>query len=214
VRAKAWLGAIHSARVLEGTALPGEREAAIVLAREVIASGTDDPEALRQASDPLTQMAGDHAAALAALYRALRLNPHSAAILINLGHAHCFSNDPAPAVAYFERAIRLSPLDPYIGYMLLGLGRAHLMLGHDEEACSLLQRCVQELRIATGRIYLIHALTRLGRHAEARAEAARLLELWPKFRVGAVWRVLPENFFNPAFVTEHQQALRDAGLPE
>ena len=215
VRAKAWLGAVYMSRVLLDLAAPGDREAAIGLARDVVASGTDDPEALRRASDPLTLLAGDLPAALAALHRALRLHPNSAGVLTALGHVHCFANDPAPAIAYFERAIRLSPLDPFIGYALFGLGRAHLMLGHDDEAVSFLQRCVPELRANDmGRRFLIQALTRVGRHAEARAEAAALLALWPDFSSGRVWRVLPPNFYNPEFVAEHQRALLAAGLPE
>lgn len=215
VRAKAWLGLFYSARVLRGLAAPGDREAAIGLARDVVASGTDDPEALRYASDPLTLLAGDHPAALAALHRALRLHPNSAGVLNALGHVHCFANDPAPAIAYLERAIRLSPLDPLIGYALFGLGRAHLMLGHDDEAVSFLQRCVPELRANDmGRRFLIQALTRVGRHAEARAEAAALLALWPDFSSGRVWRVLHPNLYNPAFVAEHLRALLAAGLPE
>ena len=65
-----------------------------------------------------------------------------------------------------------------------------------------------------GRRFLIQALTRVGRHAEARAEAAALLALWPDFSSGRAWRVLPPNIYNPEFVAEHQRALVAAGLPE
>ena len=140
VRAKAWLGLVYSARVLRDLATPGDRDASIGLARDVVASGTDDPEALRYACDPLYLLAGDYPAALAALHLALRQHPNSAGVLNTLGHVHCFANDPSPAIADFERAIRLSPLDPFIGYALFGLGRAHLMLGHYDEAVSFLQR--------------------------------------------------------------------------
>lgn len=55
IRAKAWLGLVYATRVNDGSALPGERDAAIALGRDVVSSGTDDPDALRMAAGPLSQ---------------------------------------------------------------------------------------------------------------------------------------------------------------
>ena len=83
--------------------------------------------------------------------------------------------------------MRLSPLDPSMGAMLAGLGTAHLMAQRNAEALPLLQRAVQEApKFVTTHRALIHALTRLGRLEEARAAAARLLEIRPDYRVGPV----------------------------
>jgi len=59
---------------------------------------------------------------------------------------------------------------------------------------------------------LIFALTRLGRHGEARAAAARLLALRPDYRLGPVseYTVLS----NREFVAELWRALAAAGIPE
>jgi hypothetical protein len=57
---------------------------------------------------------------------------------------------------------------------------------------------------------LILALTRLGRRDEARAAAARLLEIRPDYRLGPASTV----HFSPAFVEKRRQALLAAGIPE
>jgi adenylate cyclase len=132
-------------------------------------------------------------------------------VLNRLAWVHCHANDPEPAIPLWERAIRLSPLDPSMGAMLAGLGTAHLMAQRNAEALPLLQRAVQEAPkfLATHRM-LIHCLTRLGRLEEACAAAARLLEIRPDYRVGPV----PTVRFSLAFMEERRQAELAAGLPE
>jgi hypothetical protein len=73
------------------------------------------------------------------------------------------------------------------------------------------QRAVQEARTSkwTHR-NLIQALTRMGRLDEAKAAAARLLEIDPSHRVGP----LVERNMNPKYNEERRLALLAAGLPE
>ena len=56
---------------------------------------------------------------------------------------------------------------------------------------------------------LIHALVRLGRHDEAPAAVARLLQIDPGHWVGAL-----SKSFNPKFSTERHEVLLAAGPPE
>ncbi len=209
LRAKGVLAMVYNMRVDQKWNESGDREAAITLGREILAADTDDPDALRHAAQTLFYD-GDHVAALSVLDRALRLHPNSAQVLFFRGYANNFANNPDAAIPCFERAIRVSPLDSEIGGMYGGLGIAHLMLGHDAQALSLFQRAVHEApNLQWIHRYLIHALVRLGRDVEARAAVARLLEINPGHRVGAL-----SKSFNSQFNEDRHQALLAAGLPE
>jgi adenylate cyclase len=210
MRAKALLANAYAARVAEQLSVAGEREKGIALAREVLGSDTDDPEVLCRAGFTFSQLAGDFPAAFTAVNRALRLHPNSVQVLSRLAWVHCQANDPEPAVALFERAMRLSPLDPSMGGLLAGLGTAHLMMHRNAEALPLLQRAVQEApKFAGAHRPLIFALVRLGRLEEARAAAARLMEIRPDYRAAPVSAAR----FSRAFQEDRLQAELAAGIP-
>ena len=197
-------------RLDQGWGSPDDRAIALTLARETIASTTDDAEALGPAGWALAHTAGDYPGAYAALHRALHLHANYAMGLSFLGFAHGMGNDPVPAAGYFERALRLSPLDPDNENRLGGLGVAYLMMGRNEEAVGLLLRATQEMPNSKWiQRHLIHALTRFGRHDDARAAATRLRAIEPEHRVGP-----PPASFNPEFNEERRQALLNAGIQE
>src|SRR5262249_48533787 len=144
VRAKALLASAYTTREAQQFNTPGDREKGIALAREILEGGTDEPEALCRVGFAMSELLGDFPAAFTALNRALRLHPNSVLTLNRLAWVHCHANDPEPAIALWERAIRLSPLDPSMGAMLAGLGTAHLLARRNAQALPLLQRAVQE----------------------------------------------------------------------
>jgi adenylate cyclase len=210
VRAMALLATVYNMRVDQGWGEPGDREAAIALGRQTLATGTDDPDALRGAAFILFY-AGDAFAARTVLDRALRLHPNSAHVLAYLGYAHTHANDPGSAITSLERAIRVSPLDSEIGSMHGGLGIAHLMLGHNADGLALLQRAAHELpNVLWVYRWLILALGRMGRQDEARSIARHLLAINPGHRAGS----LGDSHFNPQINDERRQALVAAGIPE
>jgi tetratricopeptide (TPR) repeat protein len=57
-------------------------------------------------------------------------------------HIHRF--EPAQAIEAFERALRLSPLDPMSFYARQGIGEAHLIEGRLEEALQFSQQALSE----------------------------------------------------------------------
>ncbi len=211
IRAKAFLAHVYCMRSSQGWDASGDQAGllAVALARETLASGTNDPEALRCASIALSVFGHDYPAAFTAINRAVRLHPNSGIVLSTLGHVHCFANDPRPAIGHFHRSLALSPLDPLIGQTLSGLGLAHLLLGQNEEALPFLQRGVQEMpAYAAAHRHLIVGLVRLGRHAEARAAAA--LETIPGYRIGSG----VAHYKNREYVAEVSRVLVQAGIPE
>ncbi len=210
MRAKALLAELYALRTDHQWGEPGDREAAMALAREALAANTDDPDTLSNAGNVVSYFDYDNAAALRALERARQLHPNSTQVLALLGWVCVRSDDPLPAIGHFERALRLSPLDPEIGFVLVGLGAALLLAGRTEEAVPVLRRAVQEIPNAVIPYrHLIHALHRLGQFDEAQAVASRLLAASPGNRVGP-----PGGTFNPAFNAERRTALLAAGIPE
>jgi adenylate cyclase len=209
--ARAFLAYVHFLRNANGWGAPADAATAVALAREALATSRDDPLALRYAGLVLCHFARDYEPALAALGRAVRLSPNSGQVLWTAALVQCYVGEPEPAIALFQRAIRLSPLDPEIGFMLVGLGLAHVIAGRDMEAVPLLQQAIREMpSLASTYRHLVIALTRLGRIDEARAAASRVLEIDPGFRISTHIRPYRGEEFSDAYV----KALRLVGLPE
>jgi adenylate cyclase len=87
---------------------------------------------------------GDHAGAASVIDRALMLNPNSAHAWMARGAVSYFQNRPGPAIEGFERAMRLSPLDP-LGYLFTcGLAFGHTIARRYEEAMEWVDRSLRE----------------------------------------------------------------------
>ncbi|MGA9868618.1 MAG: adenylate/guanylate cyclase domain-containing protein [Acetobacteraceae bacterium] len=209
--ARAALALAYLQRSVQGWAEPGETPAAIALARAAVTASPDDPATLRCAGHALASLAGEYDQSLVLLQRAARLNPNSADIAATTGYLQYYVGQPARAAESFQRAIRLSPLDPRMLQIFAGLGMASLMAGENDEALNFLQSSINAgpdwaptLRA------LIFAFVRLGRIEEARETARRLLEVDPGYRIGTGHLTAPKGAFRDEFVS----ALRLAGLPD
>ena len=115
---------------------------------------------------------------------------------------------PEEAIRSFERAIRMSPVDPLLHMTFLGIGHALMGLRRFDEAIVVLKKSLrQNLHLATYRC-LASAFAHLGRDAEAHEAAARVLEIDPAFTISAHIARGPKN------VKLFIEGLRKAGLPE
>ena len=190
---------------------PGEWEEAVALAADAIETARDDADTLRLAGHALSHFRQWERGKVA-LDRAVRLNPNSAQVLNSAGWGSLHRCEPDPAIDFFHRAIRLSPLDPEMATMLWGLAVADLMNGKNEEALSLLDQAIHESpnNIAVYRAQIL-ALVRLGRAEAARDAVQKILTLSPADRISAQ-RGGP--YRDAAFAQEMAEALRLAGLPE
>jgi adenylate cyclase len=189
---------------------PNGRADAVSLAAEALAANRDDPEVLQNAAHALAFFSRDYDQALAAVERALTISPHSVRTLMSAGWIRCYRVEPEPAIELFERALRLSPLDHEAGYLLSGLGLAHLMADNAARALPILLRSHHEMaNWAPSLQFLVVAHQRLGQVDAAKEVAKQLMDVMPRLRARpAKWALRPGTFLD-----EMLAALRQAGIP-
>jgi TolB-like protein/class 3 adenylate cyclase len=122
-----------------------ETEEALRLARQVIEVSKDDSDALWMAAWTLSGFASDNATAASALERAVSLNPNSAHAWMASGQVSWHRNMADRAIREFQRAMRLSPLDPLNYLAMMGLAFASFIAGRYEHAIEWADRSLGEM---------------------------------------------------------------------
>ena len=144
--------------------------------------------------------------------RALSLNPNFAPALSNLGTLHIYTGEPAKAIPYIERAMRLDPVSQHGQYVHF-LGAAYFVAGEYETAAT----CFRD-RIAINpttdlsRSFLASALGQLNQVDEAQRVWRELMEINPGYSHVEHFGRLP--FKDPAYAEKLTDGLRKAGLAE
>jgi adenylate cyclase len=188
---------------------------AVRLAKQAIETGKDDPDALWTAGITVAVFAGEVATAASLIERALTLNPNSAPAWMASGYVGCFLARPDNAAEGFQRAIRLSPLDPF-GYLFTGgLACAQLFAGHHEEAMEWVDRshCVNRTVFPVS-VTKSPCAGCYGRADEGRRWLDRLARITPRIYDSCL------QYRNGALSASTQlrnimsDGLRKAGLPE
>jgi adenylate cyclase len=146
------------------------------------------------------------------LERAVAIDPNAAWAWSRLAWTDVYSERPAEAIEKFERALRLSPLDPMNFNNWVGIGSAHEVEGDLEQAVAFYRRGLEERPHAEWLYrHIASTLAGLGRMDEARVAYARMLRAYPdmtatKFRDAMV--------FQPATRERMVENLKKLGLPE
>ena len=152
---------------------------------------------------------GETDEAIRAYERALELNPNS--VQFFYGHVLSIAGRPLDGLGVLQRSMRL---DPFFNPMLLGLlGHCYIMLGNERSALAPLRECAARApRWRPVFVWLAAACMRLDLVNEARAAAARVLDIEPNFSIDAWRRLHPyRDLIGPERIYE---ALRAAGLPD
>ena len=202
----------HAFNIVQGWSVDPKSEIAEATRLSSLALSVDpnDPETLAMVGRGRAYMYGDFDAAIEMVDRAAALNPNAANVWDNRSWVYQYAGRAEEAIQSFERAIRLSPLDPMLYSRFAGMGIALLKLNRFEEAVAAANRAIrQNQTFSTTYRCLAAGLAHLGREDEAKHAVARLLELEPNFRVSE-WVARAGKWQSSQFI----EGLRKAGLPE
>jgi len=141
--------------------------------------------------------------------RAIELGPNLFQAYVELGRALVFAGKPNEAIPVLQTAIRLNPLPDTQPYLLLGV--AYRDLGQHEKAITMSKK---GLSISPNHMVLhlllasVYSLS--GQEENARAEAAEVLRVNPRFSLEYWSKILP--YKNQADLGRVVNAWRNAGL--
>jgi TolB-like protein/class 3 adenylate cyclase/Tfp pilus assembly protein PilF len=183
------------------------------LARRAVELGADDAVALTRGGHAFGHFAGDLEGGIALIDRALVLNPNLASAWFLGAFLRVWNGNPDGTTEYFERAMRLSPLDPEMYRMQAGMAMAHLFAGRFDTASSLAEQAFRHLPsflMVVGVIAASHALA--GRQDEAQRAMHHLRQLDPALRLSNLGEWLPIRRADD--LATFADGLRKAGLPD
>jgi adenylate cyclase len=205
-------GFCHMLNVVWGYAFDPQfdREEAVRLFRLALSVDDSDPETLAYAAIVSAFMVGDSESEIEMADRAVALNPNSFYSCYGRGWVYRNAGLPEEALRSFERAMRMSPVDPMLHRLSVGMGMAFIELGRFDEAIVAGKKALrQNPSYSSAYRCLASAFAHLGRDAEASEAAAHLLEVDPAFTI--VSYIARGGQSNAKLLIE---GLRKAGLPE
>ncbi len=141
--------------------------------------------------------------------RAAALNPSDATVIAYYATSLGFAGRSEEAIPLFEKAIRLNPFGPI--WVYLNFGNALQMTGRFEEAVSAYKKAIQRApNYIWCHLMLAANYSKMGREKEARAEAAEVLRINPKFSLDFFAKT---SLYKEQSVRENTlNALRKVGL--
>jgi adenylate cyclase len=185
----AMAGICHMFNITWGHAIDPQfdREEAIRLLRLALSIDDGDPETLAFAAHISAFLVGDCESAIEMADRAVALNPNSYSAWSCRGWVYRTAGLLEEAVRSFERAIRMSPVDPQVHFApFVGIGHAFIELGRFDEAIAAGKKAQRQKPFFPGTYRcLASAFAHRGRDAEAHEAAARVLEFDPAFSISA-----------------------------
>jgi len=192
-----------------------EMAQAVGLAKTAIELGKQDPDALSRAAWALSFFTGDLATGSRAVERALALNPNSAVAWSTRGWMLVWVEDPEQGLQCFDRAMRLSPLDPWLFSQQYGIARCHFVMGRFDEALRWADKSLLEQpRAVNVTAFKLGVCGHLGLEEETRNCLLRLHELSPGFSVTTFIRQVIPRGVSSRIVSLWADGLRKAGVPE
>jgi adenylate cyclase len=146
------------------------------------------------------------------LERALALDPNCAWAWSRLGWIDNYSDQPKNAIERFERALRLSPIDPMNFNNYTGIGSAHEILQDYDKAAAFYRRALEERPNANWLYrHLASSLSGAGRIEEAKQAFAEMMRNYPDLTVSKFKQAMVVSAKSLDRMAEN---LRRLGLPD
>jgi adenylate cyclase len=157
----------------------------------------------------LYSMTRQHDKAIAQAEKAVALNPNSAWAHYMVGKTLFFAGKSEESIPEYKKAMRLDPIPPNHHFWSLGLSYAYT--GQYEESITWCEKAVRrDPNDLLARIMMTVVYSLSGRDEEARAEAAEVLRIQPKFSLKKFEKKL--TYKREADRERFIGALRKAGL--
>ena len=183
------------------------------LAQRAVELGKDDAMALAASGWALAFVVLDLGGGAALIDRALGLNSNLAEAWHYSGWVKIYLGEPKLAIERFARAMRLSPLDPWVTRGLSGTAHALFFLGRHDQAASWAAMASQDNPDYQPGLRIDAASNAMaGRPEQAHRAMARLRRLNPVLRVSNLKAVLGP--WRADDLSRYEEGLRQAGLPE
>ena len=189
-----------------------ERAAAARLALQAVQLGKEDAIALSMGGFALALVMGEVEDGAAFIDQALILNPNLATGWLLSGWVNTWLGEHEVTIDRAKRAIRLSPLDPFISFAYTVIGGAHMFAGRFDEASLWADKGLRQANWAAAARVAAASHAHAGRPDQAQKAVARLRQIDPTFRVSDIRRLFP--FRRPGDIARIEEGLRKAGLPE
>jgi len=197
--------------ILGSTKSPKESfEKAMEMAQKALAMDDSTPGAHGLLCVLYTQIR-EHDKAIAEGERGVALEPSGAYAHEFYGSSLFWAGRPNEAIPIYQKAIRLNPYGSPTSFQMLGA--AYRVAGRYEEAILTLKKAIlrgNEWINVTAHLGLAVTYIEMGREKEARAEAAEVLRINPKFSLDNHVKTLP--FKDRSAADKYIGALRKAGL--
>jgi len=191
-----------------------DRRQAVELAESAASLITDHTGTLVAIAAALTNASDDTSRGMPFVERALAIDPSNAWAWMRRGWLYVYEGDPEPALAAFDRAERLSPLDPFRFNICFGKAAAmRFCAGREAEALPLIEQGIaMNPRAKWALRLLVAAYYTIGRTDEANRTAREMLESYPNLTISYMRAALADTAFHRA--GGYYEIFSNLGVPE
>ena len=179
-----------------------------------IATGRDNPDALARGGFAIATLGGRPEDGVVHLERALALNPNSLTVVRFAAQIFVMLGNHERAMAHYNRAMQISPLDPYIGDTYWGVAHAYFIAGHFEQAIAWANKALAVMELPhLSLIVKAGALAAADRpRSEVQEVIQQLLSIVPGVSIKGIRQRI--QGYRQTDRERIEAALRKAGLPE
>jgi TolB-like protein/class 3 adenylate cyclase/Tfp pilus assembly protein PilF len=196
------------------TDLASESAEVARLAQRAVELGKDDAIALATSGWALVYVVRDVDAGAAFIDRALVLNPNLAVAWFYGGWVKTWLGEPDAGLERLARALRLSPLDPFMSGIQQGAAHAHMFAGRYDDASRWAAMSLRDAPDYQPGLRISAASNALaGRLEQAQKMVVRMQHLNPSLRVSTLREVVGP-YRRAEDLARYEEGLRKAGLPE